>query len=203
MTFSRQTCLKLYSFQMSKNRLDWESICVCRILNSIWRRLSELKVHFTNILRAAFLYESFARSFFVLAVNVKLFIGAIILAQIKCWWNWLMMGSISSTFAREFFGARFNAFFWWTAFSECRTNFGNFWPNFSLTALLLRLNCEFFCQTPCAGNFSLGEKVWSRKLVLKSHIKLSKGSSTITSSILWLHLPVTLKNLTSSPKSHT
>jgi hypothetical protein len=38
-------------------------------------------VNFTNILRAAFLNKSFVRSFFVLAVKVKLFIGARILAQ--------------------------------------------------------------------------------------------------------------------------
>jgi hypothetical protein len=38
-------------------------------------------VNFTNILRAAFLYKSFAPSFFVLAVKVKLFIGTRILAQ--------------------------------------------------------------------------------------------------------------------------
>ncbi len=35
-----------------------------------------LGVNFTNILCAAFSYESFARSFFELEVKVKLFIGA-------------------------------------------------------------------------------------------------------------------------------
>jgi hypothetical protein len=38
-------------------------------------------VNFINILRAAFSFKSFAQSFFVLAVKVKLFIGARILAQ--------------------------------------------------------------------------------------------------------------------------
>jgi hypothetical protein len=38
-------------------------------------------VNFTNILRVAFSYESFERSFFVLAVKVQLFIGPRILAQ--------------------------------------------------------------------------------------------------------------------------
>ncbi len=46
-------------------------------------------VNFTNILRAPFSYVSFMRSFLVLAVKVKLFIGAI--APIKCWWNWLQI----------------------------------------------------------------------------------------------------------------
>jgi hypothetical protein len=41
------------------------------------------QVNFTNILRAAFLFESFARSYFVLAVKVKLFIGVRILAQMR------------------------------------------------------------------------------------------------------------------------
>jgi hypothetical protein len=40
-------------------------------------------VNFTNILRTAFPYESFVQSFFVLAVKVKLFIGARILAQMR------------------------------------------------------------------------------------------------------------------------
>jgi hypothetical protein len=40
-------------------------------------------VNFTNILRARFSYESFARSFFVLDVEVKLFICARILAQLR------------------------------------------------------------------------------------------------------------------------
>ncbi len=40
-------------------------------------------VNFTNILCAAFSYESFARSFFVLEVKVKLFIGARKLAQLR------------------------------------------------------------------------------------------------------------------------
>jgi hypothetical protein len=40
-------------------------------------------VNLTNILHAAFLYKSFARSFFVLAVKVKLFIGARILVQMS------------------------------------------------------------------------------------------------------------------------
>jgi hypothetical protein len=38
-------------------------------------------VNFTNILRAAFSYQSFAQSFFVLTVKVKRFIGARIFAQ--------------------------------------------------------------------------------------------------------------------------
>jgi hypothetical protein len=38
-------------------------------------------LNFTNILRTDFSHEIFARSFFVLAVKVKLFIGAKILAQ--------------------------------------------------------------------------------------------------------------------------
>ncbi len=40
-------------------------------------------VNFTNILHEPFSYESFVRSFFVLAVKVKLFIGARILAQLR------------------------------------------------------------------------------------------------------------------------
>jgi hypothetical protein len=40
-------------------------------------------VNFTNILLAAILYESFARSFFVLDVKVKLFIGAKKIAQLR------------------------------------------------------------------------------------------------------------------------
>ncbi len=57
---------------------------------------SEIKtliwVNFTNILGTAFSYESFARSFFVLAVSVKLFIGARILAQMHL----LNVGEIES-----------------------------------------------------------------------------------------------------------
>jgi hypothetical protein len=41
------------------------------------------RVNFTNILRAPLTYESFARSFFALAVKVKLFICARILAQLR------------------------------------------------------------------------------------------------------------------------
>ncbi len=41
------------------------------------------RVNFTNILCAAFSYESFVQSFFVLAVKVKLVIGARILAQMR------------------------------------------------------------------------------------------------------------------------
>jgi hypothetical protein len=40
-------------------------------------------LYFTNILRVHFSYESFAQSFFVLAVKVKLFICARILAQLR------------------------------------------------------------------------------------------------------------------------
>jgi hypothetical protein len=39
-------------------------------------------VNLTNILREAFLYESFTQSIFVLEVKVKLFIGARKLAQL-------------------------------------------------------------------------------------------------------------------------
>jgi hypothetical protein len=42
----------------------------------ILKKKKRVGVNFTNILRAAFSYESFARSFFVLEVKVKLFIGA-------------------------------------------------------------------------------------------------------------------------------
>jgi hypothetical protein len=44
---------------------------------------SEDWVNLTNILRAAFLYKSFARSFFVLEVKVKLFIGAKKMVQLR------------------------------------------------------------------------------------------------------------------------
>jgi hypothetical protein len=44
---------------------------------------STLGVNFSNFLRAAYAYESFARSFFVLAVKVKLFICRRILAQLR------------------------------------------------------------------------------------------------------------------------
>ncbi len=43
-----------------------------------------------NILRAAFLYKSFLRSFYALTIWVCNFLGKRILAQkllIKCWWN--------------------------------------------------------------------------------------------------------------------
>jgi hypothetical protein len=40
-------------------------------------------VNFTNILRTALLYKSFVRSFFVLEVKVKHFIGARKLAQLR------------------------------------------------------------------------------------------------------------------------
>jgi hypothetical protein len=49
-------------------------------------------VNFTNILHTAYSYQSFARSFFVLAVKVKLFIGARILAQMHL----LNVGEIDS-----------------------------------------------------------------------------------------------------------
>jgi hypothetical protein len=42
-----------------------------------------LGVNFTNILRATFLYESYAQSFFVLEVKVKLFICVRKLAQLR------------------------------------------------------------------------------------------------------------------------
>jgi hypothetical protein len=45
--------------------------------------LRQLGVNFTNILRAPFSYVSFARSFFVLVVKVKLFICKRILAQLR------------------------------------------------------------------------------------------------------------------------
>ncbi len=51
-----------------------------------------LGVNFTNILRAAFSYESFARSFSVLRFRVCTFFGVKISAQklhVICWWNWL------------------------------------------------------------------------------------------------------------------
>ncbi len=41
------------------------------------------RVNFTNILCVAYLYESFARSFFVLAVKVQLFICTRILEQMR------------------------------------------------------------------------------------------------------------------------
>jgi hypothetical protein len=41
------------------------------------------RVNFTNILRATFSYKSFALSFWVLAVKVKLFVCARILAQMR------------------------------------------------------------------------------------------------------------------------
>jgi hypothetical protein len=40
-------------------------------------------VNFINILRAAFLYKSFMRSYFVLEVKVKLFTGTRILVQLR------------------------------------------------------------------------------------------------------------------------
>jgi hypothetical protein len=40
-------------------------------------------VNLTNILRASFSYESFAQSFFVLEVKVKLFIGTKKMAQMR------------------------------------------------------------------------------------------------------------------------
>jgi hypothetical protein len=46
-------------------------------------RESKSRVNFTNILRVAFSDKSFARSFFVLAEKVKLFIGPRILAQMR------------------------------------------------------------------------------------------------------------------------
>ncbi len=42
-------------------------------------------VNFTNILRAVFSYESFARAFLCLKYRLNFF-GAN--ALIKCWWNW-------------------------------------------------------------------------------------------------------------------
>jgi hypothetical protein len=60
------------------------------IVNGI--KKTTLGVNFPNILRAAFLYKSFAQGFFVLAVKVKLFIGARVLAQM-CFKN---VGEIDS-----------------------------------------------------------------------------------------------------------
>jgi hypothetical protein len=51
------------------------------IFSAKW--LSTPWVNFTNILLAAFLYKCFGLSFFVLAVKVKLFIYARILAQMR------------------------------------------------------------------------------------------------------------------------
>ncbi len=56
--------------------------------------------------------------------------------------------------------ARSDAFFGRTAFGKRRAYIGKFWPNFSLTTLLVKLNCQYFCQTRCVSNFSLGQKVW-------------------------------------------
>jgi hypothetical protein len=50
-------------------------------LYAIKKRQDRARVSFTNILRTDFLYESFTGSLFVLAVKVKLFIGARVLAQ--------------------------------------------------------------------------------------------------------------------------
>jgi hypothetical protein len=46
-------------------------------------KLPTLGVNLTNILRAAFSYKSFARSFFVHEVKVKLFIDSRKLAQLR------------------------------------------------------------------------------------------------------------------------
>jgi hypothetical protein len=55
---------------------------VASLVNVLYR-IWPLWVNFTNILRAAFLYESFAKSVFVLEVKVKVFIGARKLAQLR------------------------------------------------------------------------------------------------------------------------
>ncbi len=49
----------------------------------IWAKDKSSGFYFTNILWAAFSYESFVWSFFVLEVNVKLFIGAKKMAQMR------------------------------------------------------------------------------------------------------------------------
>ncbi len=50
-----------------------------------------MTVNFTNILWAAFSYQSSLRSLYVLTIWVSNFLAKGILAQkllIKCWWNW-------------------------------------------------------------------------------------------------------------------
>jgi hypothetical protein len=78
-------------------------------------------VNFTNILRMPFSYESFTRSFFVLAVKVKLFICARILAQLRQ----KNVGEIDSRSRR-----------WWTR-KERRTHMSPTCENSGISSFLL------------------------------------------------------------------
>ncbi len=65
-----------------------------------FRRSQRPGVNFTNILYAAFLYESFTHSFLCTYILGLYFFSARILAQklhVECWWNW-HLESISPTF---------------------------------------------------------------------------------------------------------
>ncbi len=48
--------------------------------------------------------------------------------------------------------------FWLTAFGKWLTFFSKFWPNFSLTVLLVKLNCDFFAKCHVQKIFGLAKK---------------------------------------------
>ncbi len=87
--------------QFSNNRCEQTKQFVPQSGNSIKPVIvsngrQQASVNFTNILRAAFLHESFLCSFYVLTIWVCNFFGKRILAQkllIQCWWNWHLLSS--------------------------------------------------------------------------------------------------------------
>jgi hypothetical protein len=105
LSLSLCVCVCVHLFQAHHLPLAHESAVVTSFLSSQWTSKlhrhsltiikskpltvgdiptsSAIGVNFTNILCVAFLYKSFARSFFVLEVKVKLFIGAKKMVQLR------------------------------------------------------------------------------------------------------------------------
>ncbi len=114
-------------------------------------------VNFTNILWAAFALIYLRHKKALTNGTAKLFVWLLYeKAAISFLVKWTSGVEFINICAQIFHAQDPMPFFWQTAFGKWHTYFGKFWPNFSLTALLVKL--RIFRQMPCVSNFLLGRK---------------------------------------------